>query len=270
MEKENKYYWLKLMEDYFDQKNSKYLRSLPNGATLLIIYLKMQLLTLKTEGFIKYDQLLPTCEEELAMVLDEDVNDVRLCVNALERLGAVERWNNDMLYIAALQPLIGSESAVAKRVRKHREKKKQLLLQSNTYETKCNTEIEIEIEKEINIEKEIDIDYEKIFSLFSSICTSFPKVKILTAKRKETIKERIIENQYSYEDFETLFIMAEQSSFLKGHNKDKWNATFDWLIKEDNMAKVLEGNYIDKPAPEPEEFKTNNPFLQMLREEGEI
>lgn len=266
MENEKKFYWMKLMEGYFDQKTSKYLRSLPNGDTLLIIYLKMQLLTLRTEGFIKYDQLLPSCEEELAMVLEEDVNDVRLCVKALEQSGAVERWSGDMLYIAALQPLIGSETAAAKRVRKHREQKKQLALQCNTDVTKCNTEIEIEIEKEIDI----DIDYEKILTLYSSICISFPRIKTLTQKRKDAIKERITENKYSYEDFETLFTMAEQSSFLKGHNKDKWSATFDWLIKEDNMAKVLEGNYIDKPAPEPEEFKTNNPFLQMLREEGEI
>jgi hypothetical protein len=48
------------------------------------------------------------------------------------------------------------------------------------------------------------------------------------------------------DDFRTLFENAEASSFLKGKNERNWTATFDWLIKDSNMAKVLEGNYADK------------------------
>ena len=46
-----------------------------------------------------------------------------------------------------------------------------------------------------------------------------------------------------------LFENAENSSFLKGSNDRNWTATFDWLIKDSNMAKVLEGNYADKGRP---------------------
>lgn len=35
------------------------------------------------------------------------------------------------------------------------------------------------------------------------------------------------------------------SSFLKGQNKNNWVITFDWLIKPNNFIKVLEGNYDD-------------------------
>jgi hypothetical protein len=48
------------------------------------------------------------------------------------------------------------------------------------------------------------------------------------------------------DDFRTLFENAENSSFLKGVDGG-WKASFDWLIKEANMLKVLEGNYADKP-----------------------
>ena len=48
------------------------------------------------------------------------------------------------------------------------------------------------------------------------------------------------------EDFKTLFEKAEASSFLKGANGRDWSANFDWLIKDSNMVKVLEGNYDDK------------------------
>jgi hypothetical protein len=61
---------------------------------------------------------------------------------------------------------------------------------------------------------------------------------------KPAIKARL--NTYTLEDFQTVFENAEASSFLKGSNDRNWTATFDWLIKDANMAKVLEGNYADK------------------------
>ena len=47
-----------------------------------------------------------------------------------------------------------------------------------------------------------------------------------------------------------MFQNAESSSFLNGKNDRNWTATFDWLIKDGNMAKVLEGNYADKGRKE--------------------
>lgn len=169
MENVKKYYWLKLKENFFDDKVIKYLRQLPEGPTLVIIYLKMQLKSLKTEGFLKYDGILPTCEEELALVLDEKPMLVAGAINALEKLGVVERWNNDVLYMKAMQELIGTETASAARVRKHREMKKQQendvdLLQcnatpllGNSTVTKCNTEIEIDIRDREDLDKDLDI-----------------------------------------------------------------------------------------------------------------
>ena len=55
-------------------------------------------------------------------------------------------------------------------------------------------------------------------------------------------------NTYSLDDFRTLFEKAEASSFLKGANDRNWTASFDWLIKDANMAKVLDGNYDNRPA----------------------
>ena len=114
----------------------------------------MQLKSLKTEGIIKYDHILPSAEEELALSLDEDVNDVKMAVNALINMGVIEKWENDNLYLVAMQELIGSETANAERVRKHRElhSKEKLMLQCNTDVTKCNIEIEKEIDKNIYVQ----------------------------------------------------------------------------------------------------------------------
>ena len=105
----------------------------------------------------------------------------------------------------------------------------------------ADKEEEREIEKEEEREK---ISYQQIVDMFNSLCPSFSSVKSLSDARKKAIKARM--NTYSIEDFETLFKKAESSTFLKGGNNRNWTANFDWLIKDANMAKVLDGNYDNK------------------------
>ena len=172
-ERNKKYYWLKLKEDFFEEKYIKALRKLPDGDALAIIYLKMQLKSLKTEGIIKYDKILPSAEEELALMLDEDVNKVKFTLSAIISMGLAEKWDGDIFYMTAMQNLIGSESAVAERVRKHRNKLK--MLQCNTDETKCNEHIEKrENIKELEIEKEQELDKIK-GNLFSYLENNFAR-----------------------------------------------------------------------------------------------
>lgn len=94
---------------------------------------------------------MPDSISELAMVLDENENIVKLAVSALVTFGVVEKWENDTLYMVAMQELIGSESQSAERVRKHRENK---ALQCNTYVTDCNAEQEIKSDKKTYVEGE--------------------------------------------------------------------------------------------------------------------
>lgn len=84
----------------------------------------------------------------------------------------------------------------------------------------------------------------QIIDLFNSICVSFPSVRSLSEARKKAIKARL--NTYTIDDFRRCFEIAESSSFLKGGNDRNWTATFDWLIKDANLPKVLEGNYDNK------------------------
>lgn len=91
----------------------------------------------------------------------------------------------------------------------------------------------------------LNIDYQRIVDMYNDTCVSFPCLKTLSDSRKKSIKARF-NSGYTYEDFQNLFTKAESSSFLKGANNRNWSATFDWLIKDSNMAKVLDGNYDDK------------------------
>lgn len=84
-------------------------------------------------------------------------------------------------------------------------------------------------------------DYQTIVDAYNRTCVSFPSVKFLSDSRKKAIHARL--NTYSLGDFQTMFEKAEKSDFLKGANDRNWSANFDWMIKDANFAKILDGNY---------------------------
>lgn len=139
-----RYYWLKLQQDFFSSKRIKKMRKLPGGDTLTIIYLKMQLLSLKTDGVLKYAGLEKSFAEELALDLDEEIESVQLALVYMESTGLIETSDNISFLLPYVIQNTGSESSSAERVRKFREKQKLL---------HCNGEIDIEIDKEKDIEK---------------------------------------------------------------------------------------------------------------------
>lgn len=159
------YYWLQLKEDFFRQKEIKLLRKIAGGDTYTIIYLKMMLMSLKDEGKILYEGVGSNLAEEIALEIDEDVENVQITINYLMSKNLLVTSSEYEGFLSDVPNLIGSESDSARRVRKHRQIKKaeekKLLcnaetLQSNTEVTNGNTEIEIDIEIEKDIEKDIE------------------------------------------------------------------------------------------------------------------
>lgn len=161
-----KYYWLKLKEDFFRDKKIKKLRKIAGGDTYTIIYLKMQLLSLKNSGALIFEGVEDNFAEEIALDIDEDVDNVKVTLMFLLKNGLIEETEQDHFVMTETIKCIGSETASAERVRKHREVKKekeeqlkleeQKALQCNTEVTTCN--IEIDIEKR---EKKEELDNKK-------------------------------------------------------------------------------------------------------------
>lgn len=157
MTKKKRFYWLKLKENFFAQPKIKKLRRIAGGDTYTIIYLKMQLLSLGDEGKLCFEGIEDDFIEEIALTIDEDVENVRLTVMFLMKHGLIEEIEKDTFALIEAMQNIGSESAGAERVRRHREKQnEQKALQCNAPVTKCNTEIEIE--KDIELDKELEIE----------------------------------------------------------------------------------------------------------------
>lgn len=157
MGENKKYYWLKLPKDFFENKEIKKLRQLAGGDTYTIIYLKMLLKSIDSEGKLFYEGIDDTIAEEIALDINESADDVQVTIGYLVKKNLMVVTESEAELIK-LPEMVGSESAVAERVRRHRELQK--ALHCNTYvtlcnsdATKCNTEIEKDIDTDIDIDK---------------------------------------------------------------------------------------------------------------------
>lgn len=154
---QKRYFWLKLQDTFFSQKEIKKLRKIAGGDTYTIIYLKLQLISLKNGGKIYYEGLEETFYEEMALELDEDSENVKFTILFLEKYNLIQMINDNEYLMTNVEKCTGSETQGAVRVRQYREKQK--ALQCNTNVQNCN--VEIEKEKEIEIEKEIELQQDK-------------------------------------------------------------------------------------------------------------
>ena len=114
----------------------------------------------------------------------------------------------------------------------------QISLPGGSKETLPNN---ISLENKEIISKDI---VNEIISLYQSVCVSFPSIRAVSGARQKAVQNLL--KTYTLADFRTVFENTEKSSFLKGSDGG-WKASFDWLMKEANFLKVLEGNYADKP-----------------------
>lgn len=154
--KNKRYYWIQLTQDFFKSKEMKLLRKIAGGDTHTIIYLKMMLISLEDGGCIYYDGLADNLAEEIALMIDENVEDIKITLLFLESKGLLTRKNDRDYFLEQVPEMVGSETASARRVRKFREN--QLALQCNNDVTKRNGDIDIEKDIDIDTEIEKDVD----------------------------------------------------------------------------------------------------------------
>ena len=124
MAQSKKYYWLKLNEHFFSQVTIKYLRKLPQGDTVVIVYLKLLLVSLKSNGVIYLRGICSSIEDEVALLIDEDAMAVSLTLQALSKINLIEQGTEEgVLQMTDFQDMVGSESGSAVRMRNHRARK---------------------------------------------------------------------------------------------------------------------------------------------------
>ena len=157
---EKRYFWLKLQQDFFGRKEIKMLRRIAGGDTYTVIYLKMLLKSLQTNGKLYYEGISNDFIEEIALDIDEDYENVSVTVNYLRSKGLLIDSGVDEVELTSVKSLVGSESSGAERKRRQRERERTLIetKRDNVTGQSRLGHVEIELEKEIDIEKEQEVE----------------------------------------------------------------------------------------------------------------
>ena len=235
-----RYYWLKLKEDFFRNKVIKKLRKVAGGDTYVIIYLKLQLLSLKHEGMLVFDELEETLAKELALEIDEDEVDIDFLLYFLKQSNLLQEFEENEFTLIGAVEAIGSESASAERVRNFRAKK---------------TVIPIQPPK-----KEIDsIPFEEIIHYLNLKVTGSYKhttintIKIITTRWNEGWRlsdfYKVIDNSFTFRmNMGGDFKYMNPSTIFNGQFENRFNGSAYGYVtekakKEEDNKDPMEGFY---------------------------
>lgn len=151
------YFWLKLDENFY--KNIIIKKARKTSDTMVIVYQRLMLQSLATNGYLYYEGAFENLAEELATSLDEDVEQVQMALAFFSKYGLIQFDNEQNANMLQVHALIDQETNWARYQRENRKKEKTEKLDIvQPLSNHCPTEIELEID----IEKEIDKEVEEI------------------------------------------------------------------------------------------------------------
>jgi predicted phage replisome organizer len=169
-----KFYWLKLKRDFFKRHDIRIIEEMPNGKDYVLFYLKLLLESIDHEGSLRFSDTIPYNEQMLSVVTNTNVDIVRSAMKLFIELGMMSICDDQTIYMAEVDKLIGSavDNDAANRQRRCRERKKQEALPSvtgalqnvTTSVTEDNERKREEIKKDIDTDIEIERENEKAFA----------------------------------------------------------------------------------------------------------
>lgn len=156
-----KYYYMRLKENFFDDDSLRLLEGMHDGYLYSNILLKMYLKSLKTDGRLMLNNVIPYSPDMIAVITGHNVGTVEKALEMFKTLGLIEILDNGAIYMLNLQNFIGQSSTEADRKRQYDRKiadEKQNCTNVGEISEKCLPEIELDIEIDIDKDKEKDIE----------------------------------------------------------------------------------------------------------------
>lgn len=276
-----KYYWLKLKNDFFDSKEMKKLRKIAGGETYTIIYLKMQLLSLKDEGKLFYDGVEESFADEIALEINEDAENVRFTILFLEKVGLLEKQSDDEFLLTNVQDSIGSETDKAQIMRNKRKNSNKSIEYGNNVTaalpgvtnelpsvTKCYTELEYRV-----IDRDTDIGRSRVEKEkkknATDAATCYDKIEkayfTVTGRRFTNDDKKIVDDLLEYGHSENLIVECIKKVTNRNHGKINTVKYFVPIIEEaaSKSASRVETMYPSTYSPQDIEEILNAEYMSM-------
>ena len=144
----NKYFWLKLKEDFFQQEAIEWLEEQKNGKEYSLFYLKLCLKSLQNGGTLVRNigtKTIPYTAKKLAEVTNTTPAIAKEALEALKDIGLITEDAAGVLFIPGLTEMVGSESsnreAVKKRTQRQRKKGQEGDTQGDNLSPQCPQDV---------------------------------------------------------------------------------------------------------------------------------
>ena len=229
-----KYYYMRLKEGFFDEDAMKIIEALPDGYLYSNILMKLYLKSLKYNGKLMFNDRIPYSPEVLATITRHQVGTIEKALKLFKEMDLIEILDNGAIYMLDIQNLIGKSSTEADRKKEYRariEAEKAKLLTIGQMSGQCPPKIDIEIEKEIELETETNIETETDDSTSESLnditkeiidylnFIAGTKYKATSKKTKSCIHARLAEG-FTLEDFK--IVIDKKSNEWMGTEYEKY------------------------------------------------
>lgn len=215
--------WIKINIDMFDDEKIKIIQAMPEGDSLLVVWIKLITLAGKTNdgGYIYIAENMPYTEEMLSTIMNKPINTIRLALSTFLSLKMIEEDTKGIYLVnfekhQSLDKMEKLKEQNRIRVAKYRDKKKQELLE-------CNNDVTLHVMQSNGIDIDIDKDIDKD----NNIYIPFGEYKRVKLKQKEY--DKLIE-EYGKEYVE--FIINRLDEYVESNNNKNKYKNFNLVIRK--------------------------------------
>ncbi|TXI92481.1 MAG: hypothetical protein E6Q33_06525 [Neisseriales bacterium] len=152
-----RFYWLKLKDNFFEREEIQLIESLPNGKEYVLILLKFMMRAINSEGRLVVKDVIPYNPQMLATVTHSNVDTVRSAIDIFIKFGLMSTLDDGILYMNEVQALLGSETEFAAKKREYRQNLKNQPEQLPNKSTKTKKDIVQDKVRQENRDKSLDI-----------------------------------------------------------------------------------------------------------------
>ena len=155
-----KYYYLKLKENFFNSDEIILIESMQDGMLYSNILLKLYLLSLKFNGYLRLNENMNYTAQMIATLTRHEVGTVERALQVFFEFGLIVSTADGSIYMADIEGMVGESSTEADRKRIARAKVKQGQISDknpqNVQTSSYNSTPEIEKKTDIKIESDSD------------------------------------------------------------------------------------------------------------------
>lgn len=256
--------WIKMATNIWDNRKIVQIESLPDGDTIIVIWLKLLCLagTTNDSGMVYFTKEIPYTEQMLSTLFNRPLATIQFALKVFQEFEMISIID-DFLQISNWKKYQNIEGMDKIREQNRIRKQNQRERQRNMIEQDMSRDMSRDVTQQNKIKnKKEDIDKEKDNKLIVSkdtICQTdvrrvieeWNKLQEVginpirdikpSSKRYQLLKGRI--REYGIDEVLNAINNVRNSDFLRGENNRGWMITFDWFVKPNNFIKTLEGNY---------------------------